>query len=167
MSKARTDGKPARRATHAATKRKPENQEKEASVLSVSGALECISSWEKIRGIRDARGGSAQESEAVLGKLTGDLTDLELVTQLLNRKELAAAESLSQWRNSTIYDSGENDADDLKHDPFAELLEIHEAFRAVKATGDSALVRMWLRSQSYPVKFLIVNLLAKLPTTTA
>lgn len=145
------------------SKQKNTNQEEEReSIGSIAGALECITGWEKLRGRRNMADGSLKESEMKLAGVTGNLTDLELVTHIVNAKEMHASEAVLEWRRSITFDPAPNQSSNTKRDSSAELLEIYELFRAVLATRDPALIGFWMSEQSYPVQFLILNLFSKI-----
>ena len=138
------------------------------SVLTSSGALEHLANWEKIREVRHLWG-TRQDSEVILACLaeTGNLTDREALTQLLNTKEKEASDKLEEWRRDLLYQESGQEPNDLRRDPGAELVEIYEAYRAIKKTEDEQLLKIWFREQSYPVQFLIANLLANFLAASA
>ncbi len=135
------------------------NSKNALSVFTLAGALECLLTWDKFRSIRDSYG-SREESEAIIDQLTGKLTDFEVITKLLNAKEKQAGQDLEAWRISTCFGS-EGETSRARRDPSAELIEIHEAYRAVRSTGDPELVRAWLADQPYAVRFLLASTTTK------
>jgi hypothetical protein len=149
--------------------KKSEAENKPAtSLLTSSGVLEHLAIWEKIREVRDMWG-TRQDSEVLLAILaeTGNFTDREALTQLLNTKEKEASDKFREWRRALIYDEDGKEPDGLRRDSSAELIEIYEAYRAIKKTEDEQLLKIWFREQSYPVQFLIANLLANFLAASA
>jgi hypothetical protein len=147
-------------------KKKPKaaDQEKGPSIFTVSGAIESTAAWENIRKLRDGKTGCLQQSKETFSGMDGPFTDLELLTQVLNGYETKANEAMMEWRMRVTYDPHRDETKLGKEDPSVELLEIYELFRALRATGDRALVGFWLSEQSYPVQFLVLNVFAKIPT---
>jgi hypothetical protein len=134
------------------------------SILSMAGAEEFLNDWEKIRAIRDSFWGNLQGSEKHLSQITGEFTPLEDVTSLLNKFETCAREDFEQWRRdlSHVPPSDTSEKPTLAHkNPDERLMELYESYRVIVQTKDKDLLNYWFAEQSYPMKFLIVNVFVK------
>jgi hypothetical protein len=126
--------------------------------FNLEEAIGLLQRWVKLRKLRDQGGGSMEESESVLSRLSGKFTDIEEIYSLMNAYEREALEAVAIWRDGLSYEpEGEADSG-MGIDPSAEMLRCFEEFRAIAATGDRDLLRVWFKEQSWSTRLLIPRL---------